>query len=175
MEGYNNPSEEKAPGMDKRLGEGEAHDEANLLRAQLNISPETGKIEKSNWDRDEQLLSFESREVTAADYDNALAAIEEMKKIAEEEPTFERILNKLRDIPLKGQSSMIGVELALQSIFTLHIESFPRPRTEEFEEAFKQHQENVKAEREGEIVERLNSAENKLKTLRIKAEHYKNV
>ena len=69
------------------LSEEAAHEEANMVRAKLGVSPETGKIEG--------LDMREDHEPTAEDYDKALAAVEELKRIAEEEPASLKVMAKV--------------------------------------------------------------------------------
>ena len=69
------------------MSEEEAHEEANALRAKIGVSPESGKVEG--------LDQREDREVTAEDYDKALAAVEELKRLTEEEPNAVKILNRV--------------------------------------------------------------------------------
>jgi hypothetical protein len=56
------------------LGEDEAHAEANMLRVKLK--------------------EIVHREPTSEDYDKALQAVEEMKRLAEEEPAFAKVLHE---------------------------------------------------------------------------------
>jgi hypothetical protein len=72
------------------LDEDAAHEEANMLRAQMYVSPETGKIAQS-------LDSREDREPTAEDYDKALEAIEELKRIAQEQPESLYLMQRLNE------------------------------------------------------------------------------
>ncbi len=65
-----------------------AHEEANLLRAQMNVSPETGKVMQS-------LEPKEDREATAEEYDKALAAVEDLKRLVEEQPESLKLMQKL--------------------------------------------------------------------------------
>jgi hypothetical protein len=69
------------------MSEEEAHEEANMLRARLGVSPESGKVEGPD--------QREDRQPTAEDYDKALAAVEELKRVAEEEPNALKILNRM--------------------------------------------------------------------------------
>jgi hypothetical protein len=61
-----------------RLDENEAHDEANMLKAHIGVSPETGNVRKGE-QADGQALSIE-RPPTAEDYDDALKALEQLEK-----------------------------------------------------------------------------------------------
>jgi hypothetical protein len=73
------------------MSEEEAHEEANMVRAKIGVSPESGKVEL----RGEGPVQREDREPTAEDYDKALAAVEELKRVAEEEPNALKILNRV--------------------------------------------------------------------------------
>jgi hypothetical protein len=68
------------------VSEEEAHDEANMLRTKIGVSPKSGKVEEPDMRQD--------REPTAEDYDRALAAVDELKRIAEEEPNGLKLLEK---------------------------------------------------------------------------------
>ena len=161
----------------KPLDENAAHEEANMLRAQLKVSPETGRIPGSEWDKD-MGRSFETKgeAPTAEDCDNALAAVEEMKKIAAEEPTFERIVNKLKDLPLKAGA---GIELAFRAmgvvVETFSIAGDLDPNNKENEGiggAMKRRWERSKTDHENDLLGMFNSAENNLKVLKARAQSY---
>ncbi len=79
---------EKPEGADQS-NEEKAHEEANMLRAKIGISPESGRVEGLDLRQD--------REPTAEDYDKALEAIEELRQIAEQEPNGVKILEKAND------------------------------------------------------------------------------
>lgn len=105
-----------------RMNNEEAQQEANMLRAELKVSPETGEIPGggNEFDKDRG-RSFEiDQKPTAEDYDNALTAIEELKKLVAEEPSAERVINKLKDLPLKAAA---GIELAFRAL-GIGIETF---------------------------------------------------
>ena len=65
----------RSAGYPEPLPDDVAHVEANMVRTKLR-----------------ELVDHEP---TARDYDRALLAIEEMRQLAEEEPQFDKILNKL--------------------------------------------------------------------------------
>lgn len=69
------------------MGEEEAHEEANVLRAKIGVSPESGKVEGPD--------QREDRQPTMEDYDEALAAVEELKRLTEAEPETVKILNRV--------------------------------------------------------------------------------
>jgi hypothetical protein len=81
--------------QDKPLSEKAAHQVADMMRAKLEASPETGRIPTD--DRERMLMQVHSqnpelgREPTKKDYDDALAAIETLKKLAPEETSFKKI------------------------------------------------------------------------------------
>ena len=79
---------DKPEGADQS-NEEEAHEEANMLRAKIGISPESGKVEGLDLRQD--------REPTAEDYDKAVEAVEELRQIAEQEPNGVKILEKVND------------------------------------------------------------------------------
>jgi|GEM_PF-2974230 hypothetical protein len=77
------------------LSKDEAQKEAGMLRAQMDMIPATGKIattesEKTNKD----ILRYQEagRNATREDYDQALAALEELKVFAEQEPATTKVL-----------------------------------------------------------------------------------
>ena len=153
MEKFEPSSEEK------RLSESEAHEEANMLRAKLKVSPETGKIPGggSEWDKDRG-KSFETdQKPTAEDYDNALAAIEELKKIVAEEPIAQKAINKIKDIPLKlGVLAMRALNEVGINMVSLDIDGY----------------EKIKTTIENESIGLFNDAENNLKALKKRAESF---
>ncbi len=71
------------------MSEEEAHEEANILRAKVGISPESGKVEGLDLRQD--------REPTAEDYDKALAAVEKLKHLAKEDPEALKVWNRVTD------------------------------------------------------------------------------
>ena len=86
--------------QDKPLSKEAAHEEADMLRAKMEISPRTGK-------------GPEGFEPTAADYDAALTALEELKELAAREPVTERVLGVLGR--LSADASMIVAFVMAQS------------------------------------------------------------
>lgn len=60
------------------LGETEAYDEASLLRAKLR--------------------EIVNRDPTVEDYDNALQAVDELKRLAESEPEFDKMFLRIMQI-----------------------------------------------------------------------------
>jgi hypothetical protein len=161
----------------KRLSQDEAHDEANMLRAKVGVSPETGKIPEAVspfYERD----YVEGKEPSAEDYDNALAALEELKKIAEEEPDTVKILHKLRDLPIKVGS---GLDLAFRAIGvginSLHpLAAFTDPDNkpdEGFIDAMKRRWERTKTAHENENAAGMwHDAENELRALKARAKQF---
>jgi hypothetical protein len=68
------------------LSEGEAHDEANMMRAKMKVNPDTVYVKKSG-------LSYEDESYpTPDDYNYALSAIEQLKQAAADEPTYQKVL-----------------------------------------------------------------------------------
>src|ERR1041384_7506908 len=64
---------EERPDTSNRLSKAEAQEEAAMLRAKMGMDPRSGKVIK-DW-----------RDATAKDYDEALAALEELKALAAQE------------------------------------------------------------------------------------------
>src|ERR1039458_916462 len=96
---------EQAPNQESPLSEDEAHDEANLIKAEAGVSPMTGKISEE-WEE----LYGEGREPTAEEYDKALEAIEELKSLVESEPTSDKILRVMKTI---AEKTRFGLMIAL--------------------------------------------------------------
>ena len=67
--------------------EAAAHDEANMMRAKLEINPHTGKVPTDEFERmmKDSEYSTGGREPTAEDYDAALVALEELRELGREE------------------------------------------------------------------------------------------
>lgn len=94
------------------LGEEEAHEEANMMRARLRVSAESGKIEGPDLRED--------REPTPKDYEDALQAVENMKRMAEEDPDSLKTWKKVSDaidrlifLPGRGVAYLARVSHAL--------------------------------------------------------------
>ncbi|MBI4094663.1 MAG: hypothetical protein HY435_00520 [Candidatus Liptonbacteria bacterium] len=157
---------------EERLSEDEAHDEANMLRAKLEVSPETGDIGVDMRGR----FRESGERPTAEDYDNALAAIEELRKIASEEPGAERIINKLKDLPLKAAA---GIELAFRAL-GIGIETFSMagaldPGNKEGETlggTLKRRWKRERITHENESLGLFHDAENNLRALKTRAESF---
>jgi hypothetical protein len=96
------------------LDEEAAHEEANMLRAQMYVSPETGKIAQS-------LDSREDREATAEDYDKALEAVEELKRIVQEQPESMDLLAKvMKPLDTIVRIPGLGVAYLMRASAALH-------------------------------------------------------
>ncbi len=102
-------NEFESPKGAEPLSEEAAHEEANILRAQMNASSETGKVMQS-------LDAREDREATAEDYDKALAAVEELKRLVEEQPESLELMQKLN----KPVEQLIGAG-ALGVMFLMRV------------------------------------------------------
>jgi hypothetical protein len=138
---------EQAPNPETRLNENEAHDEANLIKAEAGVSPMTGKISEE-WEE----LYGEGREATVEEYDEALKAIEELKSIVESEPASDKILRVMKTI---AEKTKFGLMIALDYIPTGKPVDMVTPQME------RDHQETVKG---------LEGAVGQLKELKKKAE-----
>src|SRR3989338_21065 len=93
----------EGPQLGKRLDEKEAQDEANMMRAKMGVNPETGGV------ADKRIRSLDGvehynliyrgihpeRAVIAEDYDEAFKFINEMKQLAEEEPSALKVMAKI--------------------------------------------------------------------------------
>ena len=91
--------------QDERLDATEAQEEANMMRVKLNLSPETGT----------KLEDGFGKKPTKKDYERAFQAVEEMKRLVEEEPATEIILNKVLRI---AENARINAEALLYLIAT---------------------------------------------------------
>ncbi len=80
----------------ERLPKDEAQEEAGMLRAQMGMSPESGKLEHG-------------REATAEDYDRALADLEELRLLAEQESSARKVFAALGRLSINA--AMLGVDL----------------------------------------------------------------
>lgn len=87
------PLPEKEYRDSERLLPENAHDEANMMRAETRMNPETGLVHPvaHEWQKD----AFTNREPTAEDYDNALTALEELKEQALKDQTTMKTLEKI--------------------------------------------------------------------------------
>ncbi|MDO8574567.1 MAG: hypothetical protein Q7R86_02980 [bacterium] len=96
------PENESEELKDTRLNEGEAHDEANMLRAKMDVNPYLGTVKKeaSNYYGYKWKAEVEP---TAEDYDKALEAIQELKEAAEKEPGVMKVLYQLGRIVNKSK------------------------------------------------------------------------
>lgn len=91
-----------------KLNKDDAQDTANMMRAKMGMNPHTGKVEKSfhelgNVDQSFKRRGYniEGRAPKAEEYEAAFQAIEEMKRLAEEEPNAEKILSRVAQIYTK--------------------------------------------------------------------------
>ena len=80
----------------------EAQEEANMLRTKIGIAPETGKKEDHDQSYVREMFGHDiGEEPSPEDYDHALEAVEEMKRLSEEEPKGEKLMNELKRIASK--------------------------------------------------------------------------
>jgi hypothetical protein len=86
--GIENPTS----GESEPLNEEAAQEEANMLRAHLQASPELGGRVKKEYFMGEE---FPEHELTSEDYDEALTQLEEWKEKAEKTPGGEKFIHKL--------------------------------------------------------------------------------
>jgi len=104
-----------------RMSPEEAHEEANVLRAQMGMSPETSKIlrEKKNGKRPYgEPIKWIEREATSEDYEIALRELDELERLAEEKP---EIVAKLAQY---AQVSIVGAVTPLAMIGSAIQETF---------------------------------------------------
>ncbi len=84
------------------LSEEEAREKANMIRAKMSMSPETGKIPRRKplpGDYEIRLRRRE-KEATAEDYEIALKMLDELEKMAEENPGLVKKLLEYTEISL---------------------------------------------------------------------------
>ncbi len=72
------------------LNKDEAHEEANMMNVKLGVDTYFGGMREKN-----------GRKPTAEDYDKALEVVEQMKKMAEEEPLTEKVFSKISRLAVK--------------------------------------------------------------------------
>jgi hypothetical protein len=143
------PSKDK---QDKPLSKEEAQQEAGMVRAELKVSPEFGDIFDPYRDVfDPQSEAKKEGEPTAEDYDAALAAIEELKETAQNEPTMKAV-----DVLARLAERSKYAALMVLSTFS-HVGIIAQPAIE------------MQHER---AMSRLDSASTKLLKLKEKAERY---
>ena len=75
----------------KRLNEEEAQKEANMLRVDMRMSPETGKVQKI---KSVEPLKYTEQKPTREDYERARKRLDELEKLAENDPEFIVKLNQ---------------------------------------------------------------------------------
>ena len=71
----------------RSTSEESAHEDANILRAKARISPESGMVEGLDMRQD--------HEPTAKDYESALAELEKLKHLAEEDPDAVKVWGRV--------------------------------------------------------------------------------
>jgi len=87
------------------LNNAEAQEEANMMRAKLEANPErTGQVMETG------------EKITAEDYDKALEVVEEMKRMAEEEPASKKVMYEMARLATK---SKYGIRIGLTYLSTL--------------------------------------------------------
>ncbi len=103
-------------GQDKEpiLSEEEAREKANMLRAQMGMSPETGKIpEEKPWRHE--------KEATAEDYRIAMETLDELERLAEEKPELVKKLWQYATI------SIVGVAMPFSFVLGTLVQKILRP------------------------------------------------
>lgn len=104
--------------IEKRMGKDEAHDEANLIKAEVNLNRNPNSI-RPKWvetmlggmkEKESILNRFVEHTATPEEYDKALQEIEELKKLAEDEPAIIKALYKI------GRVSTIVGELVIYDL-----------------------------------------------------------
>ncbi len=88
------------------LGEDDAHDEANTLRARLGVSPETGSLPPDG-------SRLEGGKPTAEDYDNALKNLEALRALASTNPDAITVIDQIVAMPLLGTTFLARITKAL--------------------------------------------------------------
>ena len=88
------------------MDESAAHNEANMLRAGLGVSPETGGIPRDG----EQT---EQREPKAEDYDKALKNLQRLKEIALTDAEAITVIDQIITLPYLGVSFLARLTKAL--------------------------------------------------------------
>jgi len=90
---------------EKPLSKDEAHDEANMMNVLLKVDPWFGGMREKH-----------GKKPTAEDYDKALEVVEQMKKMAEEEPLTEKALAQVARLAVKGGLGTAEVFAAMSGV-----------------------------------------------------------
>jgi hypothetical protein len=99
------------PSLEGRLSEEEAHDEANAISYKADVSPKTGRVVSV-----EQGSRIE-REATPEDYEAALGALEDIKELAQKDPTvFEKMFKY-------GTRSVVAITLPIGILGSIYNET----------------------------------------------------
>lgn len=126
--------EEKAnwhPGEEGRLAKGEAHDEANMMKAELKRNPNTGVIYNPSSQRHERYGA------TTENFEEAFAVIEKLKQAAKDESTYQKVeaqILRVATAPVRGL--LTGLDNA-SGISTDNFIEWKEHRTHWFEDAEK--------------------------------------
>ena len=91
------------PSNKEQLGPEEAQEEANMMRAKAGVRPETGKTHRSD------KYDPKGRETLPEDYDKALEVVEEMKQLAANEPSAEKVVLQLGRVVEKTRYIVVGL------------------------------------------------------------------
>ena len=101
-------------GIEKSMSESEAHEEANIMKALINLERNPQSI-KPKWletmlgesEETQKLLNkYIEHSATPKEYDEVLEKIENLKKLVEEEPTTAKVLYAIGRI-LKGAGNFL--------------------------------------------------------------------
>ena len=94
---------------DEPLDEGQAHEEANMLRAQLGISPDTGKIAQKP-SLQESLSPRNEADPTGEDYDKALEVLDELRHDLKDEsaPFLKGVIRFNQLVGMAGWGAIIA-------------------------------------------------------------------
>ena len=141
---------EKFTPEENKLSPEDAQQEANMVRAKMGASPETGKIPR-NWIEAEDPKW--GKEPTAEDYEDALGAVEEMKRLAKEEPSTEKVLKLIGRIAERTRDGTMVLLRALS----------PMPNGIDSQRFLEKHES---------IMDQLEDASNKLNELKNKAKKF---
>lgn len=88
------------------LSEDDAHDEANMVRARLGVSPETGKLPADR-------THTEEHEPTAEDYDNALKSLEDLRMVILKNPYSVSVFDQIVSMPFLGAAFLARLAKAM--------------------------------------------------------------
>ena len=166
------PIEKPQPLHSERMSESESHEEANMLRTYLGVSPETGEMTKpplrevEGAESEEEQVDFVGREPTAEDYDKALEALAQLERDRRYESSAYmqgviRVYQLVRSFGLGGLYAGRALTAAMNTIM-------PKQFRTSFKESWKEGKKLTDSEWETVF----NDAEHRLQRLKVAADEF---